>query len=298
MIQHVPTSEITTCIWTPLLEHLQGIQPPCKAPGRWAPSQVAGPFCPLLAAWTSEKLRRRWWRQSPSPKPHLWAETAGRSDFWILYAFMHSNMWEIETMVELCRTHAFVKKWRWNEVKAWTLKLNPFKTHYDAMKKVHWESQWLVMVLGIEATNWSNMASCLRSTAVPARHRYRRGKWVAAQILSSLTISSRRNLADKEWLKCETWKMVKQVWNLMGFCHAGLFIFSIIYLDTFPKGSRLTQHIWHVVQNTPSIRLLPRQLRLQIVGEEREKATSTPQDKHWSAHEWDAKMRGTQSTGI
>ena len=111
MIQHVPTSEITTCIWTPLLEHLQGIQPPCKAPGRWAPSQVAGPFCPLLAAWTSEKLRRRWWRQSPSPKPHLWAETAGRSDFWILYAFMHSNMWDIETMVELMPLWKVEVKW-------------------------------------------------------------------------------------------------------------------------------------------------------------------------------------------
>ena len=88
MIQNVRTSEITTCIWTTLLEHLAGIQPPCKALGRWAPSQVAGPFCPRLAAWTSEKLRRRWWRQSPSPKPHLWGETVATSDFRILYVFM------------------------------------------------------------------------------------------------------------------------------------------------------------------------------------------------------------------
>ena len=76
------------------------------------------------------------------------------------------------------------------------------------------------------------MPSCLRSTAVPAHHRYCRGKWVAAQILSSQTISSGRKYQTKnDWnVKHET------CWNKS--CPSFLFFsnYSLTMFDTFPLG--------------------------------------------------------------
>lgn len=101
MIQHVPTSEITTCIWTPLLEHLTRHPTTLQGTRKMGAVSSSGPFLPTACSLDFRKAKKEMVKTKPKPK----ATPLSRDcrEIWLLNSlcFMRSNVWEIETMVEL-----------------------------------------------------------------------------------------------------------------------------------------------------------------------------------------------------